>query len=151
MAKYYFDELDYDLLQKMDYEMFSVLEYYRYGPPTKEVNPIEHLLIGTCDVYKFVKTKDENGVTRHVEELYHKGIKCRLSHRYWYGEVISRDFVPNATKQYELFVLPTVEILVNSKIVVTQNNRTLELSNTGIPSHYQYHNQIELIPFERWT
>lgn len=146
-----FNTLDYEKFNPMDYEFFCLLEYLKQNPAEPgSANPVEKLLIGRCDVYEYTASKDENGVTTYVEELIYGNIKCRLSHRYWYGETIPRNFVPQATKQYQLFVLPEYNIKTNSKIVVRQNNVTVELSNSGIISHYETHDQIEVIPFERW-
>lgn len=151
MEKLYFDELTYDVLQTLDYELFNTLEYYRYGPPTKGENPIEKLLIGEAVIYEYVKTVDENGVTKWVEERLPGTVKCRLSHRISAAEAIPRDFVPEKMKQLQLFTLPGVKIKTNSKIEVTQNGKTGIFANTGEQTCYEHHNQLELIPFERWV
>lgn len=149
----YYNDLTYEEYENMDYDFYSVLEYFKENPLPEPVkaNPLERMMIGTCDIYEYVKEADENGVTRWLEKLVLSGVKCRLSHRIDWIEQIPRDFVPERKKNYVLFTLPEVKIKNNSKIVVTQNGVTLELSNTGLPSYYQFHNQCELIPFERWT
>lgn len=146
----YFNELSYEMYAGMDYELYSVLEYYRTDPHSVK-NKLSDLMIGKCDIYEYVKETDENGVTAWTEKLVLTNIKCRLSHRISAGESLDRTFIPEPYKQYQLFTLPDIDIRANSKVVVTQNGVMGEFSNTGIPSRYEFHNQIELIPFVRWV
>lgn len=146
-----FNSLNYEKFNPMDYEFFCLLEYLKSASSDDTRNPLEALLIGRASVYEYVKKDDENGVTQWVEELVAENVKCRLSHRIAAGESMPRDFVPETFKQYQLYTLPDVNIRANSKIVVTQRGLTGEFSNSGIPSRFEFHNQLEVIPFVRWA
>ena len=106
---------------------------------------LEKMYFGKCDVYEYVKIKNEQTkITQNKEK-----IPCRLS----YGKSPANTINDGAelAQTIKLFMAPDIVINAGSKIVVTQNNRTEAYSNSGKSKVYNSHQEIELEIFKEWS
>lgn len=111
---------------------------------------LEKMYFGKCDVYEYVKIKNEQTkITSHKEKLVYSNIPCRLS----YGKSPANTINDGAelAQTIKLFMAPDIVINAGSKIVVTQNNRTEAYSNSGKSKVYNSHQEIELEIFKEWS
>lgn len=112
---------------------------------------IESTYIGICDVIEHKKIKNEkNKQNEYIEETTLTKQICRLSF-----ETISNtnqtSTTNNATQIVKLFIAPELNIKKGSKIIVTQNNRTTEYTNSSEPAIYKTHQEIILQLFKGWA
>lgn len=107
----------------------------------------ERLYTGKCDVY--VYCSNIKGVVKMQETLVFENIPCRLSYKNKNSS--TEGGVASRTEQtIVLFVSPDIDIKSGSKIVVTQNGRTVEYESSGEPAVYQTHQEIMLELFKGW-
>lgn len=112
---------------------------------------IERMYDGRCAVY--AKRKTINSVTQRTEfaevELY-ADKPCRLS--FSSGRSLTGGgAVAEVAQSVKLFVAPELSIPDGSKIVITQNGIEEAYSNSGAPSRYATHQEIQLSLFEKWA
>lgn len=112
---------------------------------------IESLWIGRMKVITRQQTK--NSLTKQnefVEKVIFENEPCRLS----FSNITSTTNTVGAAEieqTTKLFCSPTLHIPEGSKIVITQNNRISEHTQSGKPAVYTHHQEIVLKPFERWA
>jgi len=112
---------------------------------------IERLYDGRCTA--IVRKGSVNPVTKRTEfgesELYIDQ-PCRLS--FGRSKNITGDgAVASVSQAVSLFIAPELSIPEGTKIIVTQSGVTTAYSNSGTPSIYPTHQEIQLSLFERWA
>lgn len=108
------------------------------------------MYIGVCDVIEYRKVKRDNNSTGSIEVVVYENVPCRLS----FGsssEANQTDTATEIKQTVKLFVAPEIEINSGSKIIVTQNNKCAEYSNSGEVKMYPTHQEINLKLFRGWT
>ncbi|MGN1318068.1 MAG: hypothetical protein ACI4VF_03565 [Lachnospirales bacterium] len=115
----------------------------------KYKNVVKRFYTGLCDVYEYKDIKVGN-ITKKAEEKVYEGIPCRLS--YSADSKTANSDVANIVGQtIKLFLDSDIVIKSGSKIVVTQNGRTIEYKNSGEAMVYQTHQEIMLELFKGWA
>ena len=109
---------------------------------------LESTYEGRATVVEYLKIKDEYGLTSFQEVTVLEDQPCKLSFEALTSN--SGDPVATISQGVKLFLSPDVEIKAGSKIIVTQNGRTTEYSNSGVPAVYSTHQEIMLTLFENW-
>ena len=111
---------------------------------------IESLYNGKCTVIEYQTYKDPiTKRTTSKEVMVLENQPCRLSYK-----TIAKTTEGNVSEVVQvtkLFLDPSIEIKPGSKIVVSQNNRTVAYKNSGVPAIYSNHQEIALEIFERWS
>lgn len=106
---------------------------------------------GLCDVY-IIKTdiNQHNGRDEPKEVPIYEKQPCRIS----FSSVSStpeQDGAPLIQQTVKLFIAKDVNIPAGSKIDVSQNGQTRSYAKSGEPAVYSEHQEIMLVPFERWA
>lgn len=113
---------------------------------------LESLYTGRCDVIEHKKIKKRNGSTGFKDVKVMEDIPCRLS----YKNIGSTTTVQEENKASRvnqvitLFLNTDIVINPGSKIVVTQNGRTVSYKKSGKASIHSNHQEIILELFDRW-
>lgn len=106
---------------------------------------------GKCDVYILeTAVNPGNGRDEPKEVPIYEKQPCRIS----FSSVSStteQDGAPLIQQTVKLFIDNSVEIPAGSKVVVTQNGKTGDYQRSGKPAVYSEHQEIVLVPFERWA
>ncbi|MGP1437607.1 MAG: hypothetical protein ACTTKH_00875 [Treponema sp.] len=105
-----------------------------------------------CDIYEYETSKDPvTGRTKKSEEFKMNAspIPCRIS--YNSSQVITQAEGGVLVQNIKLFLAPEIDIKPNSKIVVTQNGRSVAYKNSSVPMIYESHQEINLEIFDRWS
>lgn len=111
----------------------------------------ESIYDGTCDVIEHQKYQKPNKSTAFREVTVLENEPCRLSFK-TIGSTTSTENTASAVMQTTtLFISPDVVIEPGSKIVVTQNGKTVAYKQSGEPALYNTHQEIILELFERWA
>lgn len=112
---------------------------------------IEKLYEGLCTVKVYGEYKDPiTKITKVGEYSLFEDQPCRLS----YGSLTtatSTQGPANIVQVTKLFIAPELEIPPGSKIIVTQNGRKTEFSNSGVPAVYPTHQEIMLELFKEYA
>lgn len=112
---------------------------------------IEKLYDGECTVKVHGEYQDPvTKITKVGEHTLFEKQPCRLS----YGSMPSTSDTEgpaNIVQITKLFIAPELEIPAGSKIIVTQNGRTTEFSNSGVPAVYPTHQEITLELFKEYA
>lgn len=113
---------------------------------------IESLYKGVCDIYEYKSSKDPAtgrvGKPKEVK-VNSKQIPCRLS--YNSSQAVTQAEGGILVQNIKLFMAPEIVVKPNSKIVVTQNGRTVAYKNSSQPMVYESHQEINLEIFDRWA
>lgn len=112
---------------------------------------IESTYIGICTVIEY--TKEKNPITKqneYKEKTIYENKSCRLSFE-TNNNTNQTSTTNNVSQIVKLFIAPNLQIKKGSKIIVTQNNRTVEYKNSSEPAVYETHQEIVLQLFEGWT
>lgn len=112
---------------------------------------LESLYTGKCTIYEYKKIKRANKSTGFEEVAVLTDQACRLSFKQSPNTSGSDDLSSGATQIIELFISPEVKISQGSKIVVTQNGKTTEYADSGVPALYPTHQAINLKLFKEWS
>ncbi|SEN80323.1 hypothetical protein SAMN05216454_11425 [Peptostreptococcus russellii] len=106
---------------------------------------IELLYGGRCDVYEYDVVKDEKTKRKtNKEVLKHSNIPCRLSFAdRASGRTIQKE-MGHIEQGIKLFLSPDIFIKPNSKIIVTQNGRTVTYKNSTPANFHTNHQEINL-------
>lgn len=91
-----------------------------------------------------------NGRTEPVEEVKASGLPCRISHQTVKSTEPSEEAALVA-QTVTLYIDPTVDIPVGSKITVTQNGVTRDYERSGEPAVYTCHQEVPLELFKGWA
>lgn len=112
---------------------------------------IERLYKGRCDVIIYEKAKDHiSKITKSQESKVVVEQPCRVSFKS--SPQASEGDGPSAVKQIiKLFIAPELIIKPGSKIIVTQEGRTIEYNASGPPAVYSSHQEIVLELFKGWA
>ena len=113
---------------------------------------IESLYKGLCDIYEYKTSKDPvtGRISRSKEvKINDEQIPCRIS--YNSSQAITQAEGGVLVQNIKLFLAPEIDIKPNSKIVVTQNDRTVAYKNSSVPMVYDSHQEINLEIFDRWS
>lgn len=106
---------------------------------------IESMYIGKCDIYEYKTIKNE--VTKRTENksvLVHSDIPCRLSFNDKASDRTEQKQMAEIGQEIKLFLSPDLIIKPNSKIVVTQNKKTVTYKNSTPPNFHTNHQEINL-------
>lgn len=127
--------------------MVSALERAR-----KNAQSAQRMLYdGRADIIEYRKQKDpESGIISYEEETVERGLPCRLS----FSEISSvsqTDSAADTAQVIKLFLAPDAAIKPGSKIVVTQNGKTVAYQCSGVPAVYATHQEIILTLFQKWS
>src|SRR5690554_8033964 len=115
------------------------------------VNPLKTLWKGSCTVICKVKKQDPvTKRTEFVEESVYTDEPCRLSYQ-TLTPTINTTGVSEVIQVPKLFISKELIIPPGSKIIVTQNGRTTEFSNSSEPAVYTNHQEIVLELFKGWA
>ena len=115
------------------------------------VNPLKTLWKGSCTVICKVKKQDPvTKRTEFVEETVYTDEPCRLSYQ-TLSPTTDKNGVAEVVQMPKLFLSNEINIPPGSKIIVTQNGRTIEFSNSGEPAIYSNHQEIVLELFKGWA
>ena len=119
---------------------------------------VESLYDGVCDVIEYRKVTKANKSTSFEEVTVLSNQPCRLSYKASTSMSLSikstqeeRDLSSSMEQMIKLFISPDVEIKVGSKIVITQNGKTVAYKGSGQPAIYKTHQEITLDLFEGWA
>ncbi|EFM24779.1 hypothetical protein HMPREF9225_1645 [Peptoniphilus duerdenii ATCC BAA-1640] len=119
----------------------TVVEAYRKA--------IESLYTGKCSVTVRETAKDQVTKVSGLKEVTKfEDIPCRLS--FSSGKNTDEEFTTSSESTFTLFVAPEIDIPLNSKIKVTQNNYEFNIQNTKLKS-YASHNEYLCVEFTRWA
>lgn len=111
---------------------------------------IESTYIGTCSVIEHQKYIKQNGSTGFQDVVVLEDQPCKLSFKN--VSSANNDEANSSIKQeIKLFVSPNVSIAPGSKIIVTQNDITIEYSRSGVSAMYATHQEIVLELFKGWS
>lgn len=114
-------------------------------------NALRRFWGGLCDVYiRETQVNPANGRDEPMVVLLHQGVPCRLSYQS-IAETGETDGAATVRQTTKLFLSKDVEIPPGSKLIVTQNGKTVAYSRTGEPAVYSYHQEIMLKLFEGWA
>lgn len=115
------------------------------------VNPLKTLWKGSCTVICRVKKQDPiTKRTEFVEETVYTDEPCRLSYQRL-SPTTDKNGVAEVVQVPKLFLSKELMIPSGSKIIVTQNERTVEFSNSSEPAVYTNHQEIVLELFKGWA
>lgn len=119
---------------------------------------VESLYDGVCDVIEYRKVTKANKSTGFEEVTVISNQPCRLSYKASTSMSLSikstreEDNLSSSMEQMiKLFISPDVEIKSGSKIVITQNGKTVVYKGSGQPAIYKTHQEITLDLFEGWA
>jgi len=103
----------------------------------------------TCNIIEHIKSKID-GVATFGDSVVATNEPCRISASSLKAneQSISSAEIGQSIK---LFISPDITINEGSKIIVTREGRTLQYKASGKPMIYPTHQEIMLIPFERWA
>jgi len=115
------------------------------------VNPLRKLWMGSCTVISRVKKQDLiTKKTEFVEETIYEDEPCRLSYQ-TLTPTTDKNGIAEVVQVPKLFISKELIIPPGSKIIVTQNGRTTEFSNSSEPAVYTNHQEIVLELFKGWA
>lgn len=115
------------------------------------VNPLRKLWTGSCTVISRIKKQDPViKRTEFVEETIYENEPCRLSYQ-TLTPTTNKNGVAEVVQVPKLFISNELVIPPGSKIIVTQNGRTTEFSNSSEPAVYTNHQEIVLELFKGWA
>lgn len=106
---------------------------------------------GLCTVIvRRMETNPVNKLSDYVESVLLADVPCHLSFERVTetGEASPAATVHQAAK---LFLSSEHDVPVGSKIIVAQDGRTTAYQRSGLPAMYPSHQEIALVPFERWA
>lgn len=112
---------------------------------------VESLYKGVCTVTEHQKIKKPNGSTGFEDVIVLENEPCRLSYSSIPDTSGNADLSSNTVQRLKLFISPNVNIKPGSKITVTQEGRTVDYSNSGVPAVYESHQEINLEGFVKWA
>lgn len=75
---------------------------------------------------------------------------CRLSYES-ITTTSQQDAAAEVAQSIKLFIAPEIVIQENSKVIIEQNGRVGEYTNSGVAAVYPTHQEIMLKLFERWA
>lgn len=112
---------------------------------------IETLYVGKCTITEYQKVKNENKTTSLKEVVVLKDEPCRLS----FGSTASASPTSNGassiSQTVKVFIAPEITVKPGSKLTITQNGITAIYKNSGEPSFYSTHQEINLELFKGWA
>jgi len=119
---------------------------------------VESLYNGVCDVIEYKKVTKANKSTCFEEVTVLSKQPCRLSYKASTSMSLSikstqenENLSSTMEQMIKLFISPDIEIKAGSKIVVTQNGKTVAYKGSGQPAIYKTHQEITLDLFEGWA
>lgn len=108
------------------------------------------MFIGTCDVIIYAPYTDPSTKKTHYsEQVLSTGNPCRLSHNS--NPSTGEGTVSRESQGITLFLPPTVNVPVGSKLIVTQRGVMKAYKNSSEPKLYAEHQEIELELFDKWA
>ena len=103
-----------------------------------------------CCVFEYLPVKQENKTTKHeeVKVLYNEPCKLSFSTVTNARETETVSQTPQVVK-----VITDKDLLIRagSKIVIKRGERTFVYASSGEPSVFMVHQEIVLVPFEKWA
>ncbi|NYV67273.1 hypothetical protein HYI36_18540 [Bacillus sp. Gen3] len=112
---------------------------------------IESQYKGICTITEYQSYKDpvtKRTSHREVDVLINQ--PCKLSFK-TISSTGENDHVGTVEQVVKLFIAPEISIKAGSKITVTQNGKTNEYSQSGVPAFYTHHQEIILELFKGWS
>lgn len=117
---------------------------------TQAKKAIENQYRGVCSITEYQSYKKENKSTGYQEVIVLEHQPCKLSYSS-IKNANSTDTATSLTQVIKLFISPDIEVKPGSKIIITQDNRTTEYKNSGMPAIYRTHQEIVLELFKGWS
>lgn len=112
---------------------------------------IESLYKGSCTIKEYQDVKNPvTHITKKQEVTVLENQPCRLS----YSKIASTtqtNAPATVVQTIKLFIAPEIDVKPGSKLVVTQNGRTVEYSRSGEPAVYSNHQEILLELFKGYA
>lgn len=108
------------------------------------------LYSGVCDIIERKSYIKENKSTGFEEVIVAENIPCRVSYSSK-NSAKGSDGTYSTTQTTKLFIGNDVVIKTGSKIVVTQNDVTVEYGSSGESAVYSGHKEIVIEKFKDWT
>lgn len=106
---------------------------------------IELLYRGRCDIYEYDVVKDEKTKRKvNKEILKYSDIPCRLSFTNRASDRTIQKEMGRIEQGIKLFLSPDISVKPNSRIVVTQNGRTVAYKNSTPANFHTNHQEINL-------
>lgn len=123
-------------------------------PKNKVVKPfrcaVEKLYSGKCTVIEHKPKVLQNHSMGFEDVILYENEPCRLSFQTM--NTTQKSGAAREIKQVtKLFTASELKIKAGCKIIVTQNNVSIEYKSSGEPARYETHQEIMLEPFERWS
>lgn len=87
-------------------------------------------------------------VTELVERTIQENVPCRLS--FSTSKLEDEGLVTSSQSVFTLFIGPEIDTPISSKIEVTQNGKSYEITNSKVKS-YKTHNEYICTEFVRWA
>ena len=104
---------------------------------------IESLYLDRCDIYEYQTVVSEDDFTTSMEKvLVHKNVPCKISYK---STGHASDSVADTTFEVtRLLINPEIVVRAGSCIVVTRNGTSKNYKNSGEPSIYFNHQEIDI-------
>lgn len=119
---------------------------------------VESLYDGVCDIIEYHKVTKSNKSTGFEEVTVLSKQPCRLSYKASTSMSLSiksttenNNLSSSMEQMIKLIISPDITIKQGSKIVVTQNGKTVAYKGSGQPAIYTTHQEITLDLFEGWA
>lgn len=112
---------------------------------------IEKTYKGRCRVVEYSKKRNSSTkINERIEKVVIQNVPCRISYEK-ISNANSGDTNNQVTQIIKVFIAPELIIKPGSKLIITQNGRTCEYKNSGLPAIYETHQEILLEIFKGWT
>lgn len=112
---------------------------------------LQTLWAGLCTVIVRESHRNpDNKQTEYTEVVLHEDVPCHLSLTR-VTEAGEQDNAATIQQAAKLFLGPEIEIPTGSKIEVAQHGVATAYARSGKPAVYPSHQEIALVPFERWA
>lgn len=112
---------------------------------------LESMWIGRCSV--IVRQERQNPLSKRIEfdEVpIFVNQPCRLSFR-TIKQTTDDNIAAEVTQVARLFITNAITIPAGSKLIITQNGKTVDYERSGEPAIYSNHQEIMLVLFKGWA
>jgi hypothetical protein len=114
----------------------------------KQKEALQSLWNGTCSIY--VQKEYQNPITKRTEfgEIaVCENEPCKLSYMAL-ASTSEKDDVTTVNQVPKLFLSNAIDVLAGSKIIVTQNGKTITFEKSGEPAIFSNHQELTLQLFK---
>jgi hypothetical protein len=105
-----------------------------------------------CSIVEYEEVLEDNKSTSHVEKPVLTDEICKLSFEIL-NPTNQTQTVNSIVQTAKLFIDERLDIKAGSKIIVEQTatGKTFEFAQSGEPGVFENHQEISMVPFERWA